>query len=124
MTTIDVKVTPKENVDISLGKALQEIEVVNVPEQEIDIIELNGFQNINITNDPEQDIGVEEDIKTIKIYDNAPEYEGEYEVTPKIEAQTLPTAERLLMKDVKIEKIPYFEVSNNSGGITASIGEV
>lgn len=60
----------------------------------------------------------------IKVYDDVPQYEGTYEVTPKVTEQTLPTAQKFLARDVTIEKIPYFEVSNNSGGTTASIGEV
>lgn len=60
----------------------------------------------------------------IKVYDDVPLYDGEYEVTPRVNEQTLPTAQRFLARDVKIEKIPYFEVSNSSGGKTVSIGEV
>lgn len=120
--TIDVKVTPNQNVNITIENTLQEIDVVNALEEEIDIIEQDGSQDINIENTPEQDVGVKQDIKTIKIYENAPEYEGEYEVTPQFVPQTLPTAEKILMKDVTIEEIPYAEVSNNSGGITAIIG--
>ena len=58
----------------------------------------------------------------IKVYDDVPLYDGEYEVTPRVREQTLPTAQKFLARDVKIEKIPYVEVSNNSGGVTASIG--
>jgi hypothetical protein len=50
------------------------------------------------------------------------EYDGAYEVTPKFVAQTLPTAEKLMTKDLTIEEIPYAEVSNNSGGKTVIIG--
>lgn len=49
-------------------------------------------------------------------------YDGEYRVIPKISAQTLDTANKLMQSDVVVEKIPYAEVSNNSGGKTASIG--
>jgi hypothetical protein len=49
-------------------------------------------------------------------------YDGEYEVTPSFSEQTLPTQQKLLEKDMKIEKIPYAEVTNNSGGITVIIG--
>lgn len=62
--------------------------------------------------------------EVIKVYDDVPQYEGAYEVTPKVTEQSLPTAQKFLARDVTIEKIPYFEVSNNSGGMTASIGEV
>lgn len=49
-------------------------------------------------------------------------YEGEYKVTPSVSNQTLDTANKLMKSDVTIEEIPYAEVSNNSGGKTASIG--
>lgn len=51
------------------------------------------------------------------------EYTGEYSVTPKIyESQTLPTKNRRMNDDVKIHKIPTYEVSNASGGATLIIG--
>lgn len=49
-------------------------------------------------------------------------YEGAYIVTPSVSNQTLETANKLMQSDVTIEEIPYAEVSNNSGGKTASIG--
>lgn len=52
-------------------------------------------------------------------YDN---YVGSYEVIPKIEDQLLPTKEKYLQNDIKIKSIPYYEVSNNNGGITVIIG--
>lgn len=51
-----------------------------------------------------------------------PEYEGEYEVTPKVESQSLPTAEKYLLQDVLINSIPRYDVSNTSGGKTVYIG--
>lgn len=56
------------------------------------------------------------------IYLSGEPYEGEYEVTPKVETETvLPTAQKLLARDVTVHKIPYYEVSNNSGGLTIYI---
>lgn len=49
-------------------------------------------------------------------------YKGSYQVTPMVSSQTLDTSNKLLQADVVVEKIPYAEVSNNSGGKTASIG--
>ena len=49
-------------------------------------------------------------------------YEGSYQVTPKTASQTLATANKLMQADVMVKEIPYAEVSNNSGGKTASIG--
>ena len=49
-------------------------------------------------------------------------YEGEYKITPKIEMQTLPTAQKSMQKDMIIEAIPYAEVSNAFNGQTVTIG--
>lgn len=52
-----------------------------------------------------------------------PVYAGEFVVTPSAtEDQTLATAQTYLDADIKIEKIPYSEVLNNSGGTTVNIG--
>jgi len=49
-------------------------------------------------------------------------YSGDYNVTPKTTLQVLPTAQKAMMDNVKVFAIPYAEVSNVSGGITATIG--
>lgn len=49
-------------------------------------------------------------------------YNGDYSVIPKFEAQTLKTANRVLINDVIVDEIPYAEVTNTSGGITVTIG--
>lgn len=54
--------------------------------------------------------------------EDCPVYDGNYAVTPAVTEQTLKTAQKKMVADVKIKKIPYFEVSNNSGGTTATIG--
>ena len=51
-------------------------------------------------------------------------YTGDYSVIPKTDSQVLPTKDRFLMEDVEIVAIPYFDVSNNSGGTTVYIGSV
>ena len=51
------------------------------------------------------------------------EYEGVYEVTPKLYEKTiLPTADKNLLEDIRVTKIPYKEVSNLGGGETLIIG--
>lgn len=50
-------------------------------------------------------------------------YEGEYAVTPKVEAQTMPTKEKVMRDDVTIRAIPVFRVSNTSGGTTVYIAK-
>ena len=49
------------------------------------------------------------------------EYNGSYEVTPKVEAQILQTAEKVMRDDVTIKEIPYAEVTNPAGGTTIII---
>ena len=62
-------------------------------------------------------------IGTVEIVRRAfPNYEGEYEATPKIEEQILPTKNKSMLDNFVIHEIPYFETSNPSGGYTAIIG--
>lgn len=52
-------------------------------------------------------------------------YDGEYTVHSEAhEVQTLPTANKHLIKNITVEKIPYYETSNLSDGITIYIGDV
>ena len=52
-----------------------------------------------------------------------PTYDGEYLVTPKpFTDQVLATKNKSLIDDVTVLEIPYSEVSNPEGGITANIG--
>lgn len=56
---------------------------------------------------------------------NVEVYTGEYEVTPKAWEETvLPTADKLLLEDVRVFEIPYSAVANPSGGKTAIIGGI
>lgn len=51
-------------------------------------------------------------------------YEGAYTVhSAAHEAQELPTANKHLVKNITVEKIPYYETSNTSDGITIYIGD-
>ena len=52
---------------------------------------------------------------------DVPVYDGPYEAVPKVTAQTLPTAKKLMRDDVSIRAIPYFDVSNSAGGNTIYI---
>lgn len=49
-------------------------------------------------------------------------YDGSYEVTPAVTAQTLATKQKVMDEDLKIKEIPYFDVSNLAGGSTVYIG--
>ena len=119
---IEVKGSTKQSVDIST-LAPQEIIVTNDVDDQTISIDQTSSQIIDIDTIPLENIEVKQDGININITTNeVPNYEGEYIVTPKVTEQTLPTAQTLLERDVTIEKIPYFEVSNISGGMTASIG--
>lgn len=51
-------------------------------------------------------------------------YEGAYAVhSAAHEVQELPTANKHLVKNITVEKIPYYETSNLSDGITIYIGD-
>lgn len=52
-----------------------------------------------------------------------PEYDGAYAVTPAVEGQALPTAQRLMREDLTVRAIPFFDVTNPAGGSTVYIGE-
>lgn len=43
------------------------------------------------------------------------DYAGPYNVVPKVDSQSLNTADKHLIRDVTIEPIPYYEVSNQNG---------
>lgn len=51
-----------------------------------------------------------------------PVYDGEFSVTPSAtEEQTLLTSQKFMDADIKIEKIPYAEVTNSANGTTITI---
>lgn len=56
--------------------------------------------------------------------DTPEEYQGEYEVTPKVyDQQILETANKLLTDNVTVHKVPYSETSNKAEGTTVYIGD-
>ena len=61
------------------------------------------------------DIGIE--ISDVKAYD------GSYKVTPKVTEQVLETKNSYMKDDVTVIGIPYFDVSNASGGSTVYIAD-
>ena len=51
-------------------------------------------------------------------------YTGDYKVIPQaFNEQVLPTARKVLAEDVVITKVPYWETSNISNGMTAYIAK-
>lgn len=54
------------------------------------------------------------------VYQGGVAYEGNYEITPSEELQTLPTANRMLARNIVVAPIPqnYGRITYNGGGIT------
>ena len=51
-------------------------------------------------------------------------YTGIYDIVPRVTAQSLPTRNRWLNRDVTVQAIPYHEVENTERGTTAIIGGI
>lgn len=62
-------------------------------------------------------------IQPITTYVGGEEYSGEYVMTPKVREQIMQTKDKVMTDDVTIKSIPFFDVSNNSGGTTVYIGD-
>ena len=58
----------------------------------------------------------------ISVREDVEPYMGEYKITPKVDAQTIPTAQKYMTDDLHVKAIPYFETSNNFDGETVYIG--
>ena len=59
----------------------------------------------------------------VTVIKDADPYMGEYEITPDIDAQIIPTAQKYMAEDMRIKAIPFYDVSNTSGGSTVYIGK-
>ena len=80
---------------------------------------------VTVKNQPKINV----DIKSATtVINSASIYDGSYSVKPKaFEDITLPTANKLMKNNVTIEKVPYFETSNETGTtiyIADSIGGI
>lgn len=62
-----------------------------------------------------------EGLQQVTIPKDADPYKGAYEVTPRVDEQVLPTAQKLMADDLTVNAIPIYETSNNSGGTTVYI---
>lgn len=62
-------------------------------------------------------------ISTIIESEDIPKYKGDYDIVPEVEEQILPTKNTLMADDITIKSIPFFSVSNSSGGDTVYIAE-
>ena len=68
-----------------------------------------------------KEINLDLELGTIVYEGGGPPYEGEYDVTPKIEEQKLETKNKTMKEDVTIFAIPYSSVTNPEGGETVNI---
>lgn len=59
-------------------------------------------------------------VDNVRVAAGSEPYEGNYEITPSEELQTLPTANRMLARDIVVAPIPqnYGRITYNGGGIT------
>lgn len=71
----------------------------------------------------QQGFGAYLEANNIITHEDFEKYLGSYEVTalPEIE-QILRTEKKVLLEDIIVKPIPYYEVSNEAGGLTVSIG--
>ena len=60
---------------------------------------------------------------SIEPVENLPQnYEGSYEIDPAKSSQVLPTKDKLMREDMTVLGIYYYEVTNEQGGKTVTIG--
>ena len=62
------------------------------------------------------------EVQTITEYIGGEIYAGDYVITPKVSEQHARTSGKVMIEDMVIRAIPFFEVSNHSGGNTVFIG--
>ena len=61
-------------------------------------------------------------VDEIKTGVDAEQYEGEYQIMPSFEAQSLQTKNKLMTDDVSVSAISVVRMSNPNGGTTVIIG--
>lgn len=71
----------------------------------------------------QEPVTVQVDAVTRTSANDIPVYDGPYEAVPKVEAQTIPTAKKLMTDDVTVHGVPFYEVSNDQGGNTVYIAK-
>lgn len=54
--------------------------------------------------------------------ESPPEYEGSYEITPRLSQQTLDTINKMMTSNLTVNQIPVVYTSNNYDGQTVVIG--
>lgn len=62
------------------------------------------------------------EFQEVSVIDEIEAYDGPYVVTPAIDSQVLPTAQKRMTDNMTIKAIPYFQTSNPQMGETVYIG--
>lgn len=63
------------------------------------------------------------DVQTVTQYVGGEVYNGDYSITPKVSEQKMNTSGKVMLEDVTVFAIPFFDVSNTSGGSTVYIAD-
>lgn len=91
-------------------------------------IVLDGELSLDVAIDGDMDLDLALDgefgVLTEVIRSDYPYYTGETSVTPKTTAQTLETAEKIVMDNIVVLSVPYYETSNTSGETAYIASEV
>ena len=104
-SSTDISISTTDTISISMKTA-----VGCVPHGKIELVSSGEFDVAGY--------------KTAVVFGEGKQYEGEYEVKPMFEAQTLPTKEKILTEDITVNAIEVSRVTNQNGGKTVYIGGV
>lgn len=63
-----------------------------------------------------------DEVQTVTEYIGGEVYDGDYVITPKVSEQQAYTAGKVMIEDLTIRAIPFFNVGNIQGGSTVYIG--
>lgn len=77
--------------------------------------------NLSIQTDEEINIGLSTESEIDYDFGLNAAYTGSYEPVPTVGEQTLNTANKVMLGNLKIAPIPYADVRNTSGGHTITI---
>lgn len=91
-------------------------------------VELSGgtlkILDFNVEFEAESEMSGEFDKFTEVSAQAYPYYGGEYEITPSVEQQVLETKDTVMLDDVTVNAVPYYETSNINGTTVYIASEV
>ena len=90
----------------------------------IDVLfsENNKSFDVDFVEEKQQIDGDFGEVTLVHLIGEAEPYVGEYSVIPRVSKQVLETKNKMMTDDLTVCEIPYAEVTNMTGGMTASIG--